>query len=94
MGDMTTTTVRRGLMYDVSVTSMLSSSMSHQTVFSCSMEIPGTQFSLNKKTMYSPNTRDIARASQVSDESASISKCNTWLVWGLLAAGSVRYFSL
>ena len=64
--DMTTTTVRRGLLYDVSVTTMLSSSLSHQTVFSCSLEIPGTQFSLNKKTMYSPVNKDIARASQVS----------------------------
>ena len=88
MGDMTTTTVRRGLMYDVSVKTMLSSSLSHQTVFSCSMEIPGTQFSLNKKTMYSPDTRDIARASQVSDGNTSMLKCHALLL--LLVLWEVR----
>ena len=66
---MTTTTVRRGLLYDVSVTAMLSSSLSHQTVFSCSMEIPGTQFSLKKDTMYMHadirmSDRQVARGSR------------------------------
>ena len=64
--DTSTTTVRRGMMYDVSVTSVLASSVPHQTVFSCWMEIPGTQFSLVKKTMYSADT-DIARARRVSE---------------------------
>ena len=41
-------TIKRGLMYDVIVTTMLTSSLPHQTVFSCSMEIPGTQFSKQK----------------------------------------------
>ena len=66
MADMTTTTARRGMLYDVAVEAMLSSSLSPQTVFSCSMQIPGTQFSLTKKTMYSRGTVDIARASKVS----------------------------
>ena len=69
MGDVTTTTARRGLMYDVSVTTILSSSLPQQTVFSCSMEIPGTQFSLKKKTMYNPSKRDRARASTVATAS-------------------------
>ena len=64
--DTSTTTVRRGMMYDVSVTSVLAPSVPHQTVFSCWMEIPGTQFSLVKKTMYSADT-DIARARRVSE---------------------------
>ena len=66
MVDMTTTTARRGMLYDVAVEAMLSSSLSPQTVFSCSMQIPGTQFSLTKKTMYSLGTLDIVRASKVS----------------------------
>ena len=64
--DTSTTTVRRGMMYDVSVTSVLAPSVPHQTVFSCWMEIPGTQYSLVKKTMYSADT-DIARARRVSE---------------------------
>ena len=63
--DTSTTTVRRGMMYDVSVTSVLAPSVPHQTVFSCWMEIPGTQYSLVKKTMYSADT-DVARARRVS----------------------------
>ena len=51
--DVTTTTVRRGLMYDVSVnTSLATALLSLQTVFSCTMTIPGTQFSLKEDTMY------------------------------------------
>ena len=68
-GDVTTTTLRRGLLYDVSVTTILSSFLPHQTVFSCSMAIPGTQFSLNKKTMYNPGTKDRTRASTVGTAS-------------------------
>ena len=42
------------------------SSLSLETMFSCSMEIPGTQFSLKKKTMYmARNTR--INADQVSE---------------------------
>ena len=49
----TTTTVHRGITYDVTVNGMIPlSSLSLETVFSCSMEIPGTQFSLKKDTMY------------------------------------------
>ena len=55
---LTTTTLRRGLMYDVAVnTSLATAELSLQTVFSCTMEIPGTQFSLKEDTMYS--TADI-----------------------------------
>ena len=51
--DVTTTTVRRGLMYDVTVNTSLSTALlSLQTVFSCTMLIPGTQFSLKEDTMY------------------------------------------
>ena len=51
--DVTTTTVRRGLMYDVTVnTSLATALLSLQTVFSCTMLIPGTQFSLKEDTMY------------------------------------------
>ena len=49
----TTTTVHRGITYDVTVNGVIPlSSLSLETVFSCSMEIPGTQFSLKKDTMY------------------------------------------
>jgi hypothetical protein len=49
----TTTTVHRGITYDVTVNGAIPlSSLSLETVFSCSMEIPGTQFSLKKDTMY------------------------------------------
>jgi hypothetical protein len=49
----TTTTVHRGITYDVTVNGIIPlSSLSLETVFSCSMEIPGTQFSLKKDTMY------------------------------------------
>ena len=38
-----------------------------ETVFSCTMEIPGTTFSLNKQTMFYPGTaRDRQRLSQVN----------------------------
>ena len=63
--DTSTTTVRRGMSYDVSVHASLSSNLPHQTVFSCFMQIPGTQYSLVKKTMYSGDN-DIARARRVS----------------------------
>ena len=65
LGDTSTTTVRRGIMYDVSVRTSLSPSLSQQTVFSCFMMIPGTQYSLVKKTMYSADN-DLARARRVS----------------------------
>ena len=49
----TTTTVHRGITYDVTVNGIIPlSSLSLETVFSCSMEIPGTHFSLKKETMY------------------------------------------
>ena len=38
-----------------------------ETVFSCTMSIPGTTFSLNKQTMFYPGTaRDRQRLSQVN----------------------------
>ena len=86
--DMTTTMIRRGLLYDVSVTTIMASSLPHQTVFSCSMEIPGTILYLNKKTMYNPSSRDRATASKVSSGSsffsqsfAALSGCVIWLVY-------------
>ena len=65
MGDTSTTTVRRGMMYDVSVHSQLARTLSQQTVFSCFMMIPGTEYSRVKKTMYSLES-DLARARRVS----------------------------
>ena len=64
--EVSTITVRRGLMYDITVISLLPPTLAHETVFSCSMSIPNTQFSLKRKTMYSPVIRDLARISQVS----------------------------
>ena len=51
------------MMYDVSVSTQLPTSLSHQTVFFCHMEIPGTQFSLNKRTMYQADS-ELARATR------------------------------
>ena len=65
-GEMSTITVRRGLMYDITVISLLPPMLAHETVFGCFMSIPKTQFSLNRKTMYSPVIRDMARVSQIS----------------------------
>lgn len=45
--EVTKTTVRRGLEYDVTVHRLLPpTDLPPETVFSCSMEIPSTQFSL------------------------------------------------
>jgi len=65
--DVTTTTVRRGLMYDVTVnTSIMTSLLSLQTVFSCTMQIPGTPYSLNEKTMFlNSDIRTMTSASHV-----------------------------
>ena len=69
--DTSTTTVRRGMMYDVSVHSQLAPSLSQQTVFSCFMMIPGTEYSRVKKTMYNLDT-DLARARRVSGSLSSL----------------------
>ena len=53
------------MMYDVSVQTKLPPSLAKQTVFSCYMMIPGTEYSRVKKTMYSVDT-DLARARRVS----------------------------
>ena len=51
--DATTTTIKRGLMYDVVVNSTVkASTLSLQTMFSCRMEIPGTQYSLKEEMMF------------------------------------------
>jgi hypothetical protein len=72
-------------MYDVSVTTIMASSLPQQTMFSYSMEIPGTMFYLNKKTMYKPGSRDRARASKVlsvcSSYAQSYAGLANWLVW-------------
>ena len=53
----TTTTVHRGMTYDVTVNGTIPlSSLSLETVFCCSMGIPCTQFSLKKDTMYMHTT--------------------------------------
>ena len=72
-------------MYDVSVTTIMASSLPKQTVFSCSMEIPGTMFYLNKKTMFNPGTKDRARASKVSSANSFFGQCYVgltgWVIW-------------
>jgi len=65
--DITTTTVRRGLLYDVTVHTLLpTSSLSQQTVFTCAMLIPGTQFSLKAETMFFPTRSLLPRASHIA----------------------------
>jgi len=64
--EVTKTTVRRDLEYDVTVHRLLPpTDIPPETVFTCRMEIPGTQFSLREETMYFPG-RIQPRASQVS----------------------------
>ena len=56
-------------MFSVTVHTILTiPSTSHQTIFSCSMRIPGTNFSLSEKTIYFPGTQlELKpRASQIS----------------------------
>ncbi len=51
--ELTKTTVRRGLEFDVTVHRLLPpTEIQAETVFSCSMEIPGTQFSLRKRPRF------------------------------------------
>ena len=68
VGDVHTVTLRRGFQYFVMVHKLLEESVIPvETVFSCTMEIPGTTFSLNKQTMFYPGTaRDRQRLSQVN----------------------------
>ena len=62
-----TTTIRRGMHYSVTVHIKLPIlSLSPETVFTCTMEIPGTSFSLVEKTMFFPNHHVVPRASMVS----------------------------
>ena len=68
-------------MYDMSVLTTLSSTLPPQTVFSCVMEIPGTQYSLVKRTMYNGDP-DIARARRVSHAvSLCKYKCDPCLIF-------------
>jgi hypothetical protein len=50
--ELTKTTVRRGLEFDVTVHRLLPpTEIQAETVFSCGMEIPGTQFSLRNRLL-------------------------------------------
>lgn len=88
--EITTTTVRRGLKYDVMVNTIIPlSTLSMQTVLSCSMEIPGTQFSLKKETMYIHRSLSM-RSSQVSKGSRHHTKyVGAVIVMGILVIGKV-----
>ena len=76
--DSTTTTVHRGMTYDVTVNGIIPVSfLSLETAFSCSMEIPGTQFSLKKDTMYMHTTirmqdRQVAGGSSFSRQGVEV----------------------
>ncbi|XP_023341819.1 uncharacterized protein LOC111711657 [Eurytemora carolleeae] len=87
--EVTKTTVRRGLEYDVTVHRLLPpTDLPPETVFSCSMEIPSTQFSLREETMYFPG-RIQPRASQVRNIhnflikiiKFVISRCSSFTEW-------------
>lgn len=82
--ELTKTTVRRGLEFDVTVHRLLPpTEIQAETVFSCSMEIPGTQFSLRKETMYFPGHIQ-PRASLVSSASWTAAWPPSLLMTGLL----------
>jgi len=67
--EVTKTTVRRGLDYDVTVHRLIPpTDLPPETIFSCAMEIPNTRFSLREETMYFPGKIQ-PRASQVSGKS-------------------------
>jgi len=96
--ELTTTTIRKGYLYSVTVhTVLMAPVISHQTIFSCSMEIPGTSFSMDKKTVFFPGTHlDLKpRASQISRAGGGVSWSKSWteqfswagLVWTLWTAG-------
>ena len=90
--EMTTTTVHRGITYDVTVNGIIPlSSLSLETVFSCSMEIPGTQFSLKKETMYMHRTLGV-KNSQVSGGSECIA--GSVIFWGLIIWQAVLFLLL
>ena len=55
-----------------------------ETVFSCTMSIPGTTFSLNKQTMFYPGTaRDRQRLSQVNSADTRQKKDLTMTIIGV-----------
>ena len=80
--DLTTTTVRRGNFFFVTTHTILTiPSTSHQTIFSCSMSIPHTNYSISEKSVYFPGTQlELKpRASQISGvEGGGV---RGWLVW-------------
>ena len=51
----TATTVRRGLTYEVIVRGQVEiAQLALETVFTCHMYLPGTDYSIKKRTMYLP----------------------------------------
>lgn len=86
--DMTTTTIRRGFFYSVTVHTVLTApSLSHQTIFSCYMAIPGTNYSLSEKTIFFPGTQlELKpRASQISGADGGGGWSLASFVWIILA---------
>ena len=84
--EMTTTTIRKGYLYSVTVHTVLMVPFnSYQTIFSCCMEIPGTSFSLDEKTIFFPGTQMELkpRASQISGVCGGWEEGRKWLglVW-------------
>jgi len=82
--EMTTTTIRKGYLYSVTVHTVLMVPFnSYQTIFSCCMEIPGTSFSLDEKTIFFPGTQMELkpRASQISGVCGGWEEGRKWLGW-------------
>ena len=78
-------TIRRQLHYSVTVQAKLSMiSLLPETVFTCTMVIPGTSFSLVKKMMYFDSTMLAPRTSMVAG-------AEHLSVWGLVLAISVGF---
>ena len=67
LAEVTTTTIRRGTLFSIKVnTKVPTSSLSLQTEFTCTLEIPGTSFSLMEKTLFFPEPQVAPKASMVS----------------------------
>ena len=91
---MTTTTVHRGITYDVTVSGVLPlSSLSLETMFSCSMEIPGTQFSLKKKTMYMHRTLGVKDSQVAGGSKCCVLPYCVVALFFLLSCGGVTFLT-
>jgi len=85
--DITTTTIRRGFTYSVTMhTVLMTPSLSHQTIFTCIMQIPGTNFSLTEKTIFFPGSQlELKpRASQISGSEKPLLKWMKMFLYSFL----------